>query len=157
MTGAAAESSTAGRLGEIARTGYSLEGIVLGWHTGGVLIDWTGEFGRWLDEVEKRGGAPLTWALALLAELQDLPGPPTQESATFKRVRQARRHPLWRLAHPFDPDTAIRIIVWFPAPDQVVIALVGFDKARHGDVWYTSAAIRAEAMVDQWLREQGRS
>jgi hypothetical protein len=72
-------------------------------------------------------------------------------------VCQARRHPWWRLAQPFDPDTAIRIIVWFPAPDQVVIALVGFDKARHGDVWCTSAIIRAEARADQWFREQGRS
>jgi len=82
---------------------------------------------------------------------------PTEESATFKRVRQARRHGLWRLAHPFHPDVAIRIIVWFPDADTVVIALVGFDKARHGDVWCTSAAVRAEAMVDQWLREQRRT
>jgi hypothetical protein len=122
-----------------------------------VLIDWSGEFGRWLDRVEEQGGPALTWTLALLAELQGLPCPPTQESATFKRVRQARRHPLWRLAHPFHPEVAVRIIVWFPAPDRAVIALVGFDKARHGDVWYSSAAIRAEAMVDQWLREQRRS
>lgn len=35
-------------------------------------------------------------------------------------MRQAKRHPLWRLAHPFDPDTAIRIIVWFPAPETAV-------------------------------------
>jgi len=34
---------------------------------------------------------------------------------------------------------------------------MGFDKARLGDVWYSGAAVRSEAMVDQWLREeQGR-
>ena len=121
------------------------------------MIDWTGEFGRWLDRIEDQGGPGLGWAVALLAELQDLTRPPTEESATFKRVRQARRHELWRLAHPFHPDVAIRIIVWFLDADTVVIALVGFDKARHGDIWYTSATVRAEAMVDQWLREQRRT
>jgi hypothetical protein len=121
------------------------------------LIDWAGEFGRWLDCLEDQGGPGLGWAVALLAELQDLTSPPTEENATFKRVRQARRHELWRLAHPFHPDVAIRIIVWFPDADTVVIALVGFDKARHGDIWYTSAAVRAEGMVDQWLRAQRRT
>ncbi|MFN0281921.1 MAG: hypothetical protein ACKVZ6_08120 [Kineosporiaceae bacterium] len=118
-----------------------------------MLIDWTGEFGRWLDAVELQGGPALEWATALLAELQDLPAPPRQETATLKRVRQARRHELWRLAHPYDPDVAVRIIVWFPDAATAVIALVGFDKARLGDVWYASAAARSEAMVDQWLRE----
>jgi len=37
-----------------------------------------------------------------------------------------------------------------------VIALVDFDKAQHGDVWYSSAAVRGEALVDQWLREHGQ-
>jgi hypothetical protein len=100
-----------------------------------------------------QGGPAVEWATALLAELQDLPAPPRQETATLKRVRQARRHELWRLAHPYDPDVAVRIIVWFPDKATAVIALVGFDKARLGDVWYASAAARSEAMVDQWLRE----
>lgn len=122
-----------------------------------MLIDWTGEFGRWLDGVEEQGGSALEWAAALLGELQDLPSAPVEDTATLKRVRQARRHQLWRLAHPFDPEVAIRIIVWFPSQDHAVIALVGFDKARHGDVWYSSATVRAEAMVDQWLREHDES
>jgi hypothetical protein len=28
------------------------------------------------------------------------PAKPTEETATFKHVRQARRHELWRVAHP---------------------------------------------------------
>ena len=75
-------------------------------------------------------------------------------SATFKRVRQARRHELWRVAHPFDPEVAVRIICWFPAEDQVVIALIGFDKKAIGDVFYASAAARGEALVDAWLRQE---
>jgi hypothetical protein len=50
-----------------------------------------------------------------------------EETATFKRVRQARRHELWRVAQPFDPSVAVRIICWFPSDEEVVIALVGFD------------------------------
>jgi len=108
--------------------------------------------------VEDQGGAALEWMLALLGELEDLDHVPAQESATLKRVRQARRHELWRVAHPFDPEVAIRLIVWFPDDETAVVALMGFDKARLGDVWYSSAAIRGEAMVDQWLRDkQGRS
>jgi hypothetical protein len=38
---------------------------------------------------------------------------------------------------------------------SVVIALVGFDKKTIGDVFYTSAAVRGEALVDAWLRQKG--
>ena len=67
-----------------------------------MIVDWTDEFDRWLDHAEKQGGQLLTIAVA--------------------RVRQARRHELWRVAHPFDPEVAVRIICWFPADDEVVIA-----------------------------------
>jgi len=120
-----------------------------------MLIGWTSDFSTWLDSVEEAGGPPLEWAIALLADLQDLPEPPTHETATLKRVQEARRHPLRRLAYPYDRDTAVRIIVSFPDKDRAVVALVGFDKAHLGDLWYTSAAIRAEAMVDQWRRQHG--
>jgi hypothetical protein len=72
-------------------------------------------------------------------------------------VRGARRHELWRVAHPYDPDVAVRIICWFPANDQIVLALVGFDKKSIGDVFYASAAARGEAIVDAWLRQKGNS
>src|SRR5216683_7462665 len=83
-----------------------------------VIVDWTDEFDRWFDHAEKQGGRLLTIAVALLQALTDLPAKPAEESATFKRVRQARRHELWRVAHPFDPEVAVRIICWFLADDQ---------------------------------------
>jgi hypothetical protein len=86
--------------------------------------------------------------------LNELPGKSAEESATFKRVRQARRHELWRVAHPFDPEVAVRIICWFPTEDQVVIALIGFDKKTIGDVFCASAAARGETLVDAWLRQK---
>ncbi len=120
-----------------------------------MIVDWTDEFDRWLDHAEKQGGRLLTVAVALLQALTDLPEKPAEESATFKRVRQARRHELWRVAHPFDPEVAVRIICWFPADGEVVIALIGFDKKTIGDVFYASAAARGEALVDAWLRQKG--
>jgi hypothetical protein len=59
------------------------------------------------------------------------------------------------VAHPFDPAVAVRIICWFPSDEEVVIALVGFDKKVIGGVFYASAALRGEAMVDAWLRQKG--
>jgi hypothetical protein len=120
-----------------------------------VIVDWPEEFDRWLTNREKEGGHQLEVTVALLRALTDLPDKPTDESATFKRVRQARRHELWRVAHPFDPDVAIRVICWFPTDQTVVVALVGFDKKAIGDVFYASAAVRGEALVDAWLRQKG--
>jgi hypothetical protein len=120
-----------------------------------VLVDWPEEFDRWLTNAEATGGRLLEVATALLQALTDLQRKPAEESATFKRVRQARRHELWRVAHPYDADVAVRIICWFPDEQSVVIALVGFDKKTIGDVFYASAVVRGEALVDAWLRHKG--
>jgi hypothetical protein len=53
-----------------------------------VIVDWTDEFDRWLTHAEEQGGRLLATATALLQELNDLPGKPEEESATFKQVRQ---------------------------------------------------------------------
>lgn len=46
--------------------------------------------------------------------------------------------------------------MWFPSeqPEAVVIALIGGDKKVIQDLWYDSATPRAEAAVDQWIRQQ---
>ncbi len=77
--------------------------------------------------------------LAELAVLQDLDGEPVEETATLKQVRQSGRSRVWRVAHPFHAEVAVRLIVWFPPgdPGTVVVALFGGDKARMGDVFYT--------------------
>ncbi len=90
---------------------------------------------------------------ALLAELERLADRPESESRTFKRVRQARRYELWRVAHPHSPVIAVRIIVWFPSPGRAVLALFAFDKAKLGDIWYGRATRESEAVIDQWRRE----
>ncbi len=61
---------------------------------------------------------------------------------------------MWRVAHPYDPAVAIRVLCWFPNDKTVVVALVGGDKSGIGDNWYDSATVRAEAAIDDWLRQQ---
>lgn len=61
------------------------------------------------------------------------------------------------MAHPFDPDVAVRIIVWFPSDGEVVVALFSFDKAKLGDVWYDRAAIEGQSLVDEWIRGHPQS
>ena len=120
-----------------------------------VLLDWPEDFDRWLTTIERAGGAIEEITLAMLEELSQLDGEPASETAALKRVRQAKRHRLWRISHPYEPDIAVRIIFWFES-DVLVVALVGFDKAKLGDVWYTSATVRGEALVDQWRRTHQR-
>jgi len=129
-----------------------------------VRITWPASFAARVAELQK-GVAEgdrlarkrLAALRALLEALRELGAQPDEESATFKRVRQARRHELWRVAHPFDPDVAVRIIVWFPSDGEAVVALFSFDKARLGDVWYDRAAIEGQLLVDQWIRQHPQS
>jgi len=59
---------------------------------------------------------------------------------------------VWRVAHPFDPVVAVRLIVWFPpAARTVVVALFAGDKARMGDVFYNSVGPRADAAIRGYL------
>ncbi len=122
------------------------------------------EFDGWLARVEEKASAGdmhasrlLDYLASGLDLLRNLDGPPTpeQETARLKPVRQSRRYPLWRVAHPFDKDIAVRVICWFP-PDSatVVVTLFAGDKAQMGDVFYNSVGTRADAAIDRWLYQQ---
>jgi hypothetical protein len=126
-------------------------------------IEYGHEIETWFDNLKKSKDEDpdsrlrLELALALLGVVRDLSSPPAEDSATLKRVRQCRRYPVWRLAHQFIPRIAVRILCWFPDEATVVVALVAGDKGPIGDIWYSSAAPRAEAAIDQWKRERERS
>ena len=117
-----------------------------------MLIDWTSTFDGFLDRLEAEGGARLDILLSLLEVLTNLVGVPEEDSATLKRVRLGRRYPLWRVAHPFVPGVAMRLIVWFAPSGDVVVTATAFDKAGVGDVWYASAVTTANAVIDEWKR-----
>ena len=125
-----------------------------------VLIEFTTSFAQRLEALREQAARgdqlakrQLAHAVALLKALRDLAGKPDEESATFKQVRQARRHELWRVAHPYQADVAFRLIVWFPPGGTVVVTVFSFDKAKLGDVWYDRAAVEGQSEVDRWLRE----
>ncbi len=123
------------------------------------------EFFDFLDRLEAKaeGGDTqstrvLAHVVAALADLAALPGPPTMETPGLKRVRQSGRYPVWRTAHPFDEGVAVRVICWFPPDsDTVVVALFATDKARMGDVFYSSVAPRADVAIDRWIFETDSS
>jgi hypothetical protein len=128
-----------------------------------VDVDGPEEFWTWLDRVEAdaRKGDPhaklmLSHVVAALDLLRRLPEAPDSESeaATLKWVRQSNRYPLWRVSHAYHPEVAVRLICWFPPKvGTVVVTLFAGDKAKIGDVWYSSVAVRADALIDQWMRE----
>lgn len=130
-----------------------------------MLIDWPADFDRWYDNIEQRAKAGdahakqvLLMVTTALKHLQDLSEPPSDETATLKRVRQSKRYPLWRVSHPYRADVAVRLICWFPPDaDTVVVALFAADKAQMGDVFYNSVGMRADGIIDQWKRERDSS
>lgn len=120
----------------------------------------TKEFGEWYRAlVEQASGSPkatarLVRARALLLVLSRVPGEPTVDTPELKRVAEARRHPLWRIAHPYDPAVQVRLIVWWEV-EHTAWVLVGGDKAGLEGTWYTTAAVKAEQAVDRILRKRG--
>jgi hypothetical protein len=127
-----------------------------------VLIDWTGEFDQWLDRLTGQAAAGGERAIEQAARvdaafrvLEALTAVPVQDSPTLRRVRQSGRNVVWRVAHPFTPGVAVRLIVWFPPerPGEVVVVLFGADKAAMGDVFYDSAGTRADAAINRYRLE----
>lgn len=83
-----------------------------------------------------------------------LDGVPLEDRPDLKRVRQSKKFPVWRTAHPFDAQIALRLICWFPpGSSSVVVALFAADKARMGDVFYDGVGARADVAIERWLRE----
>ncbi|MGC4932199.1 hypothetical protein ACLQ3C_00735 [Gordonia sp. DT30] len=139
---------------------HYLQTISLASNIDEVLIDWSREFDTYLTRLECSSAAGnsadqlrLDLLLAELHVLFELKSAPTTESATLKRVRQSRRHSVWRVAHPFREGIAVRLIVWFPDDDHAVVALFAGDKARMGDVFYDSVGPRADAAIEAWKKQ----
>ena len=143
------------------RRRYALHGIYLLRYYRGVDVDAPDEFFDWLDRVEAKADAGDAASVRVLArvtdalvQLRELDGAPTTDWPDLKRVRQSKRFPVWRTAHPFDPQVALRLICWFPpGSSSVVVALFAADKARMGDVFYDGVGARADVAIERWLRE----
>lgn len=127
-----------------------------------MLIDWSKNFGSWLDLLESQADAGqrdaqerLDIVSSQLAKLQKLKEPPEADTPTLRRVRQSGVYPVWRVSHPYQRGIAIRLIVWFPLDLPPVIVLFANDKAVMGDVFYDSVGRRADQIIEGYLRMQG--
>ena len=124
----------------------------------------TRDFDRQTEAIVEAAKAGKPGALARAKRLQDefnylrsLAAIPTEETATLKRVRQSRKFPVWRVSHPYDAETAMRMICWFDDESaEIVVALFANDKLSMGDVFYDSVGSRADATIEQWLSERNR-
>ncbi|MDO5697219.1 MAG: hypothetical protein Q4G51_04505 [Dermatophilus congolensis] len=129
-----------------------------------MLLDWPVSFDRWLDALESRASEgdsravrQLDLVMAELKRLADLDSAPTQDSADLKRVRQRGRYEIWRVSHPYVPGHAMRVICWFlPDGERVVVVAFAGDKAKSGDVFYDNISIKADACIDQYIRERSQ-
>lgn len=141
-----------------------LDAIYAGTYSDGMEIDWTDEFDRFWLRLEEDAGSGDSAARrryfllnAEIRRLQNLDAVPLDEQPWLKRVRQSGAYPLWRLSHSFEEGIAVRVIAWFPEPDQAVALLVsGRDKARVGDVWYDGVAAMADPAIRRYLRARSR-
>lgn len=93
---------------------------------------------------------------AALEQLKSLPEPPAEDTASLRRVAQAKRYELWRTSHPYEEGIAVRLICWFTPAGDVVVAILNGEKASIGEVWYESVANRADPLIDLWLQREAR-
>jgi len=127
-------------------------------------VFWSDEFDRQLTRLEEAAAksdrdarilALLTEMLQLLNELDE---EPSVETAMFKRVRQSKKHLVWRQSHPFETGIALRLICWFdPNSESVAVTLFSGEKSSMGDVFYDSVGSRADQIIEQWIREGEQS
>lgn len=105
----------------------------------------------WIDTLEP-GTPQHHHAYAELGYLAQLPlAPITDTHPHLVRIRQARRHIIWRLSHPYHHRIAVRVLVWFPTPTEALIVGAG-DKGDLGNIWYDHAVPQAELTIDHWIR-----
>jgi hypothetical protein len=130
-----------------------------------MILYWPDSFNEQLDRLEEaadsgdeRAIAVLDYTIAAMGFLRNLSAPPTEDSLRLKEVRQSRKHRIWRVAHPYHPGIAVRLICWFPpGEDTAVVALFSGDKANMGDVFYDSVGSRADQIIDLWISEENNS
>jgi len=110
------------------------------------------EFVTWLKNQPAGSPQPLD-ADAALRFMRSLPAAPTDDlPPTLKGVRQARRHRIWRISHPYDLAVAFESSAGSRIPTPQSSPSSGATKATIGDLRYDSAIPRAELAVDQRLR-----
>ena len=129
-----------------------------------MIVDAPAEFWDWLailadraDEGDEQARSRHDLALALLMDLYDLRTVPDRdaETATLARVREASKHPVWRVSAQTDDGAWVRLLCAFPVGTRTAVIVSSHgDLARIGDLFHRTVAGRTEAMVEHWLRDR---
>lgn len=134
-----------------------------------MIVEAPAEFWDWfvgLDDAGRSGDVRARErhdvALALLLDLFDAPFPPHRERETpvMAWVRQAHRHPVWRLVGhgPGGPGSSeVRFHCAFPVGTRVaLITSTSGNQARIGDLFPRVVMARTELLVDHWMGDRAR-
>ena len=126
-----------------------------------MLIDWTGEFDRWWQNIEERRtldtrSRQIAGIVGTQLDfLQELDQVPEEDSLQFRRVVQSKKNLLWRISHPRREGIAIRLVVWFSQYDRdLAVVQMGVDKAKMGDIFYDGVGNRADFLIREYLRDE---
>lgn len=134
-----------------------------------VIVEGPAEFWDWFAALATRADAGDAHArerhdlaLALLTDLDEMRFHPDRdlETATFMRIREATRHPIWRISAHAPTGAWVRLRCAFPVGTRAaVIVSTSGDLHRIGDLFYRSVAAQTDALVEHWLRDRasGRS
>ena len=114
------------------------------------------QYDRWEGDESALGVERSTLLAFMLKRLQDQAAAPAEDTAMIKRVRQSRKHRVWRVSHPHRDGIALRLISCqtLETPETVVVALSAGDKAGMGDVFYDPVSTRADQMIDRWIADK---
>lgn len=129
-----------------------------------MIVDAPAEFWDWLATLadaatqgNRQAQSRHDLALALLSDLYDLRAVPDRdaETAHFARVRESKRHPIWRISAQVQPDPWVRLLCAFPSgTGAAVIVCPTGDQSRIGDPFYRPIAGRTDALVEHWMRDR---
>ncbi|WP_110241065.1 hypothetical protein [Nocardioides gilvus] len=134
-----------------------------------MIVEAPAEFWDWLAALATRASAGdgrarerHDLALALLTDLDEMRFQPDRamETATFSRIREASRHPIWRISAHAPSGAWVRLRCAFPVGTRAaVIVSSSGDLVRIGDLFHRSVAAQTDALVEHWLRDRatGRS
>lgn len=126
-----------------------------------MLIDWTREFDRWWQNIEKRQSLDLrSRQIAVIVGtqldfLQALGQMPEEDSLQIRRVSLSKKNSLWRISHPYREGIAIRLVVWFPQYDRdLALVVMGVDKSKVGDIFYDGVGNRSDNLIREYLQDE---
>ena len=99
-----------------------------------VLIDGTGEFDRWWQNIEERR---------------------TLDTRSRQIAGIVGTQLDFRISHPRREGIAIRLVVWFPQYNtDLAVVVMGVDKAKMGDIFYDGVGNRADFLIREYLRDE---